>query len=83
MSAKGSCTVERSRSVPVPSGRQGEWLMSGSDRAVSVRTIHAGHQHMTWDNAREPAAFSSIARVPLKPFCGTIGLARTEPSGAE
>ena len=157
--------------------------MSGSDRAVSVRTIHAGHQHMTWDNAREPAAtvapgetvafaevdavcgqiapdsgveaianldfdrvnpiagpiyvdgaepgdtikatlvdltpsgwawtaivpgfgllaedfpepslniwsydtsfrtpaaYSSIARVPLKPFCGTIGLARAEPGG--
>jgi amidase len=26
-----------------------------------------------------PAAFSSIARVPLKPFAGTIGLALAEP----
>ena len=29
--------------------------------------------------AREPAVFSSIARVPLKPFAGTIGLAPAEP----
>ena len=157
--------------------------MSGAGKGVSVRTIHAGHQHMTWDNARAPAltvapgetvafeevdavcgqiapdsgveaianldfdrvnpiagpihvdgaepgdtikatlvdlapsgwawtaivpgfgllaedfpepslhiwsydtsflapaAYSSIARVPLKPFCGTIGLARAEPGG--
>jgi acetamidase/formamidase len=26
-----------------------------------------------------PAVFSSIARIPLKPFCGTIGLAPAEP----
>ncbi len=29
--------------------------------------------------ALTPAAFSSIARVPLKPFAGTIGLALAEP----
>ena len=29
--------------------------------------------------AMTPAAFSSIARVPLKPFAGTIGLALAEP----
>lgn len=28
---------------------------------------------------RQPAAFGSFARVPLKPFCGTIGLAPAEP----
>lgn len=30
---------------------------------------------------QEPAAYSSLARVPLKPFCGTIGLARAEAGG--
>jgi acetamidase/formamidase len=29
--------------------------------------------------AMTPAAFSSVARVPLKPFAGTIGLALAEP----
>jgi acetamidase/formamidase len=34
----------------------------------------------TYDTATmAPAAFSSIARVPLKPFAGTIGLALAEP----
>jgi amidase len=34
----------------------------------------------TYDSASmAPAAFSSIARVPLKPFAGTIGLALAEP----
>jgi amidase len=34
----------------------------------------------TYDKASmAPAAFSSIARVPLKPFAGTIGLALAEP----
>jgi len=34
----------------------------------------------TYDTASmAPAAFSSIARVPLKPFAGTIGLALAEP----
>jgi acetamidase/formamidase len=29
--------------------------------------------------AMDPAAFSSVARVPLKPFAGTLGLAPSEP----
>ena len=29
--------------------------------------------------AREPALFSDIARVPLKPFAGTVGVAPAEP----
>ena len=34
----------------------------------------------TYDRGgREPAVFSPIARVPLKPFAGTIGLAPAEP----
>jgi acetamidase/formamidase len=34
----------------------------------------------TYDKAlKAPAAFSSFARVPLKPFTGTIGLALAEP----
>jgi acetamidase/formamidase len=27
---------------------------------------------------KQPAALSSLARVPLKPFCGTVGVARAE-----
>ena len=50
--------------------------MSGSDRAVSVRTIHAGHQHMTWDNAREPAATvapgETVAFAEVDAVCGQI-----------
>ena len=29
----------------------------------------------------EPAAFADFARVPLKPFCGTTGVARAVPGG--
>ena len=29
----------------------------------------------------QPAAMSDIARVPLKPFCGTTGVAHAEPGG--
>ena len=37
-------------------------------------------QLWSYDAARlAPAVFSSIARVPLKPFTGTIGLAQAEP----
>ncbi len=29
----------------------------------------------------QPAVFSNIARIPLKPFCGTTGVAPVEPGG--
>lgn len=30
-------------------------MRSGQDQASKAHTIHAGHQHMTWDNSRAPA----------------------------
>ena len=50
--------------------------MSETDTAVGVRTIHAGHQHMTWDNAREPAATvapgETIAFEEVDAVCGQL-----------
>ena len=75
----GRCGVTRARrpGADTTNGTgRGEGPLSGPHEAVGVRTIHAGHQHMTWDNAREPAATvapgETIAFEEIDAVCGQI-----------